>query len=237
MSADNVAQTADRALAISRPSVAVANAQESRFWFGVAFAAALHAALIFGFARPSQRQMGERAGRPDGISVVLVDAADLNSKNTFREDGSAAGSPNIARPSAPTPPPPPPKASEPPTPKQPPSSRAEATPPSRVRSMSRRVPPGPSTRKPWTRFHLRSRPPSRAKPAALQKFHPSRSSPSRSHHRSWPCPTFRLHPEVGQRRSCGRLVRPDQGRTTSSGAASSAPCDRRCRAPPASSDA
>ena len=127
MSADSVAQTADGALAISKPLVAVANAQESRrFWFGVAFAAALHAALIFGFARPSVRQMGERAGRPDGISVVLVDAADLKSKNTFREEGSSAGSPATARPLPAAPQPPPPKASEPSTPKQPPSPAAEA---------------------------------------------------------------------------------------------------------------
>lgn len=131
MGTDKVAQTADHALAIRRPLVAVANAQESRFWFGLAFAAALHAALIFGFARPSQRQMGERTGRPDGISVVLVDAADLKSKNTFREDGASAGSATIARPPAPpAPQPPPPKAAEPPTPKQPPSPEAEATPPS-----------------------------------------------------------------------------------------------------------
>jgi periplasmic protein TonB len=131
MSTDNVAQTADRTPAIRRPLVTVANAQESRFWYGLAFAAALHAALIFGVTRSSPRQMGERTGRPDGISVVLVDAADLKSRNTFREDGSSAASATTARPPAPAAPQPsPPKASEPPTPEQPPAPAAKTTPPS-----------------------------------------------------------------------------------------------------------
>lgn len=129
MGADKVAQTADRTLAVDRPLVAAVRTQENRFWIGLAFVAALHAALIIGITRSSPRQIGERSGRPDGISVVLVDEADLRSKNTFREE--AAAPPAIAQPPAPAAPQPPqPKAeTEPPVPKQPPAPKIEAAPP------------------------------------------------------------------------------------------------------------
>ena len=130
MGADKVARTADRTLAVDRPLAAAASTQENRFWFGLAFVAALHAALIFGVTRSSPRQIGERSGRPDGISVVLVDEADLRSKNTFREEGASAAPPAIVQPPAPAAPQPPqPKASEPPAPKQAPSPKVEAAPP------------------------------------------------------------------------------------------------------------
>ena len=128
MGADKVARTADRTLAVDRPLAAVAGTQDNRFWFGLAFVAALHAALIFGITRSSPRQIGERSGRPDGISVVLVDEADLKSKNTFREDGASAAPPAIVQPPAPAAPPQP-KASEPPVPKQTPAPKVEAAPP------------------------------------------------------------------------------------------------------------
>ena len=80
--------------------------------------------------RSLPRQIGERSGRPDGISVVLVDEADLKSKNTFREDGASAAPPAIAQPPAPAAPQPPqPKATEPPVPKQTPAPKVEAAPP------------------------------------------------------------------------------------------------------------
>jgi protein TonB len=131
MSSDNAEPSADRALAAGRRLAAVASAQDNRFRIAVALAAAVHAALIFGVTRSSPRQMGERSGRADGISVVLVDAADLNSKNTFREDGAAPGS--IPRPPAPAPVAPEqqqPKASDVPQPKSVPSPQApeKATP-------------------------------------------------------------------------------------------------------------
>jgi len=130
MGADKVARTADRTLAVDRPLAAAASTQDNRFWFGLAFVAALHAALIFGVTRSSPRQIGERSGRPDGISVVLVDEADLKSKNTFREDGSSDAPPAIAEPPTPAAPQPPqPKASELPVPKQPPAPKVEAAPP------------------------------------------------------------------------------------------------------------
>lgn len=98
MSADSKVQVAGRPHAVRVRSVAPSNSQERTFWLGLSFAAVLHAALIFGVTRSSPRQMGEASGRPDGISVVLVDAADLASKNTFAEDGAAGGSVAPARP-------------------------------------------------------------------------------------------------------------------------------------------
>lgn len=130
MAPDDVAPKAHAALAVSGPLVTAAGAQDKHFWFGLAFVAALHAALIFGITRSSPRQMGEKAGRLDGISVVLVDAADLNSKNTFREDGASSAPPAVPQPPAPAvPPPPPPKALEPPAPKRPPVPPAETAQP------------------------------------------------------------------------------------------------------------
>ncbi|MBX9589029.1 MAG: TonB family protein [Hyphomonadaceae bacterium] len=141
MGADRVAQTADRLRAV-RSSLVATNAQETRFRLGLALAVAVHAALIIGITRSSPRQMGEVSGRPDGISVVLVDAADLSSKNTFREDRSEAAvapaaqqpptppaAEALAAPTAPQPPAPPSKAAAPPS--NQPAAPSAASPPAR----------------------------------------------------------------------------------------------------------
>jgi periplasmic protein TonB len=134
MSSDNAEPSVDRVLAAGRRLATVANVQDNRFRIAVALAAAVHAALIIGAMRSPPRQMGERSGRADGISVVLVDAADLKSKNTFGEDGGAPG--KIPRPPAPTPVAPqrqPPEKSDLPQPNSLPSPPApeKATPTSR----------------------------------------------------------------------------------------------------------
>lgn len=122
MSAEHAAPSTGGALAAGSRLVAAARVQDNRFRIAVALAAAVHAALIFGAMRSAPRQMGERSGRADGISVVLVDAADLQSKNTFREEGAAG---NPTRP--PVPPAPPqqqperPKAEDAPAPQSQPS--------------------------------------------------------------------------------------------------------------------
>jgi periplasmic protein TonB len=104
MDADGKVQATDRASAVRVRAATAPSPQERLFWIGLACAAVLHAALIVGFTRSSlPRQMGEKSGRPDGISVALVDAADLKSKNTFAEDGAPAGSVAPAQPSQPTP--------------------------------------------------------------------------------------------------------------------------------------
>jgi periplasmic protein TonB len=81
------------------------------FWIGLACAVLVHAVIIIGVSRSLPRQMGEQGGTPDGISVLLVDAADLLSKtNVPATPDSRAGAtgsiapppqPDAARPSEP----------------------------------------------------------------------------------------------------------------------------------------
>jgi periplasmic protein TonB len=59
-------------------------ADSRRFWIGVAGVALLHAALIVGFVRSEPRYLGEPEGSQTGISVELIDAADLASLSTVR---------------------------------------------------------------------------------------------------------------------------------------------------------
>ena len=80
---------------------------------GLTCAAVLHVALIVGISRSSTRIMGDRVGQPDGISVELVDAADLMSKSTVAVDPTPPGSPSMAQPPRPDPPRPTPRPSEP----------------------------------------------------------------------------------------------------------------------------
>lgn len=77
---------------------AAAASQERVFWIGLACASVLHVALLVEFTRSaSLRQLGEKGGRPDGISVELIDAADLKAKNSFAEDGAQKGNDSPAR--------------------------------------------------------------------------------------------------------------------------------------------
>jgi protein TonB len=81
-------------------SSVTANTQErSFFWLGLTCAAALHAALIFGVSNSLPRHMGERDGSLDGISVDLVDEADVLSKTTVpvRTEASPAQSGKAAK--------------------------------------------------------------------------------------------------------------------------------------------
>ncbi len=72
-------------------SAAARRTDQRRFWIGVGCAALVHAALIIGFVTSSPRRMGERSGQPDGISVMLVDAADLESRTTVPLDTTPPG--------------------------------------------------------------------------------------------------------------------------------------------------
>lgn len=66
---------------------------DREFHVGLACAVALHALLLVGVvgfaASPDEyrRRMGEKSGDTDGISVVLVNEADLRSRNTVPLDG------------------------------------------------------------------------------------------------------------------------------------------------------
>lgn len=97
MEANKVTATETQRVPLAAASTAAAAAQERVFWIGLACASVLHAALLLEFARSPPRQMGEKGGRPDGISVELVDAAALSSKNSFAEAGTPKGDDSPAR--------------------------------------------------------------------------------------------------------------------------------------------
>jgi protein TonB len=91
MEADKVTATETRVPLAAAPAAAAA-AQDRVFWIGLACASVLHAALLVEASRSaSLRQMGEKGGQPDGISVELIDAADLKAKNSFAEAGAPKG--------------------------------------------------------------------------------------------------------------------------------------------------
>lgn len=121
MGADEIAQAAPRRPAVARRTLAARRAQERRFWIWVACAAVLHAALFIGVGRSSlSSHRGVPDASPKGISVELVDAADLTSRNSVSmpADNPPAPPPSAAQ--SPQPPteaaPPAPREPEPPPP-------------------------------------------------------------------------------------------------------------------------
>jgi periplasmic protein TonB len=120
MVADEIARATRRRHAVVKRTLAVRRAQERRFWIGVACAAVLHAAILFGASRSSSlRQMGERDASPDGISVELVDEADFNSRTTVPPMAAANPPANPASTDSLAQPPPPAAEPEPPAPSPP----------------------------------------------------------------------------------------------------------------------
>ena len=61
------------------------------FWIGLSCAALLHACMILSVGRAAPRQLGERDGNPDAISVELVDPAELrgSAKSARPQQGRA----------------------------------------------------------------------------------------------------------------------------------------------------
>jgi len=152
MGADTIARTAKRLPMVPRRRPAALRAESRKFWIGVTCAAVLHAALILGIARSSDRRVGEPEGSASGISVELVDAADLLSKSTVQSpsDPSPAGPGSVAQP----PPQPPARRVEPQTAAAPPIEqdspgplsqptppRKESTPPAKAKP---KAPPEPA---------------------------------------------------------------------------------------------
>jgi periplasmic protein TonB len=86
--------TASLQTAVQHSSVTPNTRERTFFCLGLTCAAALHAALIFGVSSSLPRHMGERDGSVDGISVDLVDEADVLSKTTvpMRTEASPAQS-------------------------------------------------------------------------------------------------------------------------------------------------
>lgn len=111
MGADDIAQAARRRNAVARRSLAIQRAQQRRFRIGLACAVAAHALLFVGVGTwSSARYMGEPDASPDGISVELVDAADLMRKTTVPPVSTGSVAP------PPQPPTPPPQAAVEPSP-------------------------------------------------------------------------------------------------------------------------
>jgi periplasmic protein TonB len=70
------------------------NLSERRFWIGLACVALIHASLLVSLGRSAPRQLGERDGSPEAISVELVDPSALS---------GASGRPTPSEPAAPAP--------------------------------------------------------------------------------------------------------------------------------------
>jgi protein TonB len=103
--------------------LAAIKSERRRFWVLVGLAAVVHAALIIGIGRSMPRTIGAPEAAQDGISVELVDAADLDSKSSVMpEPPASAGNP---APAAPPPQPPPPPEEEKPVPPAPPEPAQE----------------------------------------------------------------------------------------------------------------
>jgi periplasmic protein TonB len=95
-------QAAARPGPVRAPAVA-RKPQERAFWVALACAAVAHTVLVAGFVRSlPQRQMGEKGGMPEGVSVAMVDAADLASSITFAKTGGPASPIPQVRPAPPT---------------------------------------------------------------------------------------------------------------------------------------
>lgn len=88
---------------VARAPVVAAKPRERSFWIALACAAIAHVLLIAGSVGSLPRQMGEKGGSPEGVSVAMVDAADLKSRNTNAEHGGPASFVTPARPALPSP--------------------------------------------------------------------------------------------------------------------------------------
>ena len=151
MGADTIARAAKRLPMAPRRRPAVLKAESRKFWIGVTFAAVLHAALIIGIARSSDRRVGEPEGSASGISVELVDAADFLSRSTVQSpsDPSLAGPGSIVSP--------PPRPAAEPSPARAPEPQTAAAPPIEVEKPSPLSPPTPTVKE-------KTPPPAKAKP-------------------------------------------------------------------------
>ena len=221
------------------------------FWIGLSCAALLHACMILSVGRAAPRQLGERDGTPDAISVELVDPAELrgSAKSARPHQGRAdAGDAAASPPPAPSTPSRHRRARQawrhPPrrliSPRLPPV-QARHLPKCRHRLSARRLrsarkpPPCPRRKPPAMRNRsARSRPCRRRRRARQRQTLPSqRPSPDR------PCsstcqPTLQP-PLACRRRQSARRISRDRERTTNLDAGSSARCGRPCPPPVASS--
>ena len=122
MSADTSAQATSPPSAPRERLVELVKSNERRFWLALGCALVVHLSLLIGVVRQLPKQMGEATGQPDGISVELIDKADLEAKNTFAEDAAGAAAKPVPPPKLASRPPPPQPT---PAPKEPPPPEAD----------------------------------------------------------------------------------------------------------------
>ena len=91
MSAVKIAPPDDRT---SRRLVSAEVARnERRFWIGLGCAFLLHALIILGtLASMPGKRLGEEKGAPEGVSVMIVDLADLESRSSVPSEAPTPGS-------------------------------------------------------------------------------------------------------------------------------------------------
>ena len=120
MAAEDIAEKPRHRPMVAGRWGAANRAQERRFWIGAACAALVHAMLVVGFASSySSRRLGEPDADPKGIAVEIVDASELDSRNSVPVPPDAP--PTTGSVAPPQPP-------QPPQPEQPPAE-AETSPP------------------------------------------------------------------------------------------------------------
>lgn len=152
---------------------------ERRFWIGLACAFLVHALILVGTLAAVPKRMGEEKGAPDGVSVVIVDLADLESRTSVPNEAPTPPAPPAEAPRPPTPPPPPPQAkAQPPTPKQDPAPDQPAATP--VAPKLETLPldlPGEQRKQPQQKQAMQTQPAPAPKPQPKRPAQPSFEMP------------------------------------------------------------
>lgn len=191
MSAESKAS--DPPLLPSADRLGVTSEGDRRFWIGLSLAVLVHILIIFGTLAQKGRRMGEPDASPDGVSVVIVDAADLQSRSSVPAQPpplppQAQAAPPQAQ-AAPPPQPPAPnepeatKPTEPPPQEAPPAPQAEPPvrePPPRAEAPGDlKAQPQRPPRKPETHAAVRPSNPAPARPRPRVNFDPAPTVMSR----------------------------------------------------------
>lgn len=134
MSAAQSAPTSSRPDKPRARLVAPASKAERRFWIAFGCALFVHSLIVIGIAtgtlvsEQAQKRLGEEKGNPEGVSVVIVDLADLESKTTVAPNSAAQPPQPPAPPIQPTPPQPKAQREVQPQPQAQPEPPAETSP-------------------------------------------------------------------------------------------------------------
>jgi protein TonB len=139
-SAQTIAATPGASPAVRLRAVPALSSDSRPFLIGLACAVLLHCLLILSAIRSPPRIMGEKDGRPEGISVEMIDEADYLSRTTVPPREQPSPTPPTPQPATPAPPPQPPQ----PPPPQPPPQAAQPTPAPAPAPAQKRAPIAPT---------------------------------------------------------------------------------------------